>query len=35
MHLSGKAVPKLSPEFNEDTVIAFLSTTSNAFATVE
>lgn len=35
MHLSGKAVPKSSPRFSEDTVIAFLSTAGDAFATME
>lgn len=35
MHLSGKAVPKSTLRFSEDTIIAFLSTTGDAFATME
>lgn len=35
MHLSGKAVPKSSLRFSEDTIIAFLSMAGDAFATKE
>lgn len=35
MHLKGKAVPKLSPRFSEDTIIAFLSAAGDAFASME
>lgn len=35
MHLSGKPVPKSSPRFSDDTIIASLSAAGDAFATTE
>lgn len=35
MHLSGKMLPRSTPRCNKDTIIAFLSTTGDAFATME
>lgn len=35
MHLNGKAAPKLSSRFSEDTIIAFLSMAGDAFASLE